>query len=113
MLLLLVTLTLFFGSGQYIVAPTALRQEVDGLQVEQLIDYQVKVEKTPSIDHSNSISSFLSLTYFASLQNVLHLVESASVTEARLPRFGQRIVSFLAKSRICHKTSDNPHLFSC
>ena len=110
--LLQVVLALFF-SCHYGSGTTALRQEADGLQVEQFADSRSKVQKTSTVNRAKAIAPFPAATFVAPLQGVLHLVSSDSVADAPLSGFGQRIVSFLAKSSICHKASEDPHLFSC
>jgi hypothetical protein len=112
-LLLLAILAVFFDGGNYIYGTAAFRQEADGLQVEQFIDYPAKVQRTATIHPAKSINPFLSQIFLTSLHDVLCLVENASASEPSLPGFGQIIVSFLAKTRTCHSTSEKPHLFSC
>ena len=112
--LLLVAMFLCFDGGQFITATTAIRQEVDGAQLEQFTGHPSEVEKPLANRQTNPISSFFPLTSTTtSLREVLYLVESISLSEAPLPGFGQVIVSFLAKSRTDQKTSDKPHHFSC
>jgi hypothetical protein len=113
LLLFLAILAVFFGCGNDINGTAAIRQEVDGLQIEQFIDSQSEGYKTVTHYQTKSINSFPARIFLASLHDVLCLVKSEPVTQAPLPSFGQRIVAFLAKKQICHKDSDKPHLFSC
>ena len=114
-LLLLIMLAVSFGCGNHVYGSTAFRQEADGIQAEQFINYQTKNEITAKICRAKSIKPFPSqiFSFSISRHDVLGLLERPFIIDASLPGAGQIIVSFLSKSQTSHSTSEKPHLFSC
>lgn len=117
-MLLLVVLAISLGCGHYVYGTTAFRQEADGIQAEQLIDYQAQNETAARIHPirvhpAKSIKPIPPRIFSLPRHDVLSLLEEPFFTEAALPGFGQVIVSFLSRSRISHSDSEKPHLFSC
>ncbi len=111
-LLTLVALIIFYISSQSCLETPALLQGTEGLQVEQSIVCQSKLQKPAAVSHAKAITPIQAIRHLFPPPCVSDLVKKTAIAGFLFPAIGQRILSFLVKSHTFHKASEDPHLIS-
>lgn len=111
-LLTLIALIIFYISSQSCLETPALLQGAEGLQIEQSIVCQSKLQRAAAVSQAKTITPLQAVRLLFLPPKISNLAAKTAIAEVLFPAIGQRILSFLMKSHTFHKASEDPHLFT-